>query len=56
MAGTCTGSINVRLPHEGISAGAILCLTALSLGIVGAVIFATKEKKPEYTLPKYMGG
>jgi len=43
MEGTCTGSINVILPPEGISAGAILGLTALSLGIVGAVIFATRK-------------
>jgi hypothetical protein len=56
MAGTCTGSINVRLPHEGIGIGTILGIGLLGMGILGAVVYATREKKPEYTLPGYKGG
>ena len=41
---------------KAAGAGTILGISLLGLGVLGAVVIATREKKPEYTLPKYKGG
>ena len=61
-----TGSVNLAagqgttvtgtLSKKGIGTGTIIGLGLLGVGVLGAVIIAKREKKPEYTLPKYMGG
>ena len=53
---TIIASPFTKIPKEGVSAGTVLGLTLLGAGVLGAVIIATREKKPEYTLPGYKGG
>ena len=53
---TTTVSVPLTKAEAGVGAGMILGISLLGLGVIGAVVVATREKKPEYTLPKYKGG
>jgi hypothetical protein len=53
---TTTLSVSLTKAEAKAGAGTILGISLLGLGVLGAVVYATREKKPEYTLPKYKGG
>jgi len=53
---TTTVSVPMTKTEAKVGAGTILGISLLGLGVLGAVVIATREKKPEYTLPKYKGG
>ena len=60
---TCIATIAITPPPptkppqaKGIGAGTLLGITLFGVGILGAVVYATREKKPEYTVPGYKGG
>ncbi len=51
-----TTPVSVTLKKAAAGAGTILGLGLLGAGVLGAVVYASREKKPEYTLPGYRGG
>ncbi|MBU0847727.1 PEGA domain-containing protein, partial [Patescibacteria group bacterium] len=53
---TTTVSVSLTKAEAAIGAGTILGLGLLGVGVLGAVVYASGEKKPEYTLPGYKGG
>ena len=48
---TTTLSVSLTKMEAAIGAGTILGISLLGLVILGAVVYASGEKKPEYTLP-----
>lgn len=53
---TTTVSVPLTKTEAKAGAGMFLGISLLGMGVLGAVIIATREKKPEYTLPKYKEG
>jgi len=49
-------NIAVTLESAKNNAAMLLGLTIFGMGVLGAVVLATREKKPEYTVPGYKGG
>jgi len=49
-------SVVMTKPEAAVGTGTILGISLLGMGILGAVIIATRRKKPEYTVPGYKGG
>ncbi|MBU0778385.1 PEGA domain-containing protein [Patescibacteria group bacterium] len=46
-------SVIMTKPEAAVGTGTILGISLLGLGVLGAVIVATRRKKPEYTVPGF---
>ena len=53
---TTTVSVPLTKAEAKVGAGTFLGISLLGLGVLGAVVVATRGKKPEYTLPGYKEG